>query len=56
MVVTVEKQVYGDPWTKGDNTCGLKVLSGAPEVIRTPGLLICSSKYYIYQVVTRITT
>jgi hypothetical protein len=49
MVVTVEKQVYGGPWTKGDNTCGLKVLSGAPEVIRTPGLLIRSSKYYIYQ-------
>jgi hypothetical protein len=44
MVVIVEKQVYGGPWTKGDNTCGLKVLSGAPEVIRTPGLLIRSSK------------
>ena len=46
MVVIVEKQPYGGPWTKGDNTCGLKVLSGAPEVIRTPGLLIRSQTLY----------
>jgi hypothetical protein len=43
MVVIVEKQPYGGPWTRGDNTCGLKVLTGAPEVIRTPGLLISAA-------------
>ena len=40
MVVTGEKQPFGDPGVKGDKTWELKVLSGAPEVIRTPGLLI----------------
>jgi hypothetical protein len=44
MVVIVEKQATGGPWTRGDKTWGMKVLSGAPEVIRTPGLLIRSSK------------
>jgi hypothetical protein len=56
MLVIVEKQPYGDTWTTGDKTCGFKVLSGAPEVIRTPGLLVRSSKYYMYQRVTWITT
>jgi hypothetical protein len=46
MVVTVRKQVYGDPWTRGDKTWGFKVLGGAPEVIRTPGLLIRSQTLY----------